>query len=63
MNKRDMIDMALRNLWKAKAADGADGAWRCNRGRLLIVVMVSIGIGMNKGLCQSTGKLGQPAGD
>lgn len=31
MNKRDMIDMALQQPLEAKAADGADGAWRCNR--------------------------------
>ena len=59
MNKRDMIDMALRNLWKRRLRTALT-VLGVVIGTASIVVMVSIGIGMN---CQSTGKLGQPAGD
>lgn len=48
MNKRDMIDMALRNLWKRRLRTALT-VLGVVIGTASIVVMVSIGIGMNKG--------------
>lgn len=48
MNKRDMIDMALRNLWKRRLRTVLT-VLGVVIGTASIVVMVSIGIGMNKG--------------
>ena len=48
MNKRDMIDMALRNLWKRRLRTFLT-ILGVVIGTASIVVMVSIGIGMNKG--------------
>lgn len=49
MNKRDMIDMALRNLWKRRLRTALT-VLGVVIGTASIVVMVSIGIGMNKAL-------------
>ena len=48
MNRRDMIDMALRNLWKRRLRTALT-VLGVVIGTASIVVMVSIGIGMNKG--------------
>ena len=48
MNRRDMIDMALRNLWKRRLRTVLT-VLGVVIGTASIVVMVSIGIGMNKG--------------
>ena len=48
MNKRDMIDMALRNLWKRRLRTALT-VLGVVIGTASIVVMVSIGIGMKKG--------------
>ena len=48
MNNRDMIDMALRNLWKRRLRTALT-VLGVVIGTASIVVMVSIGIGMNKG--------------
>ena len=48
MNSRDMIDMALRNLWKRRLRTALT-VLGVVIGTASIVVMVSIGIGMNKG--------------
>ncbi|MBR2382600.1 MAG: ABC transporter permease [Anaerotignum sp.] len=51
MNKKDMIDMALRNLWKRKVRTVLT-VLGVVIGTASIVVMVSIGIGMNKGFAE-----------
>ena len=51
MNTRDMIDMALRNLWKRKVRTVLT-VLGVVIGTASIVVMVSIGIGMNKGFAE-----------
>ena len=51
MNTRDMIDMALRNLLKRKVRTVLT-ILGVVIGTASIVVMVSIGIGMNKGFAQ-----------
>ena len=48
MNRRDMIDMALRNLWKRRLRTALT-VLGVVIGTASIVVMVSIGIGMNQG--------------
>ena len=49
MNRRDTIDMALRNLWKRRLRTALT-VLGVVIGTASIVVMVSIGIGMNKAL-------------
>jgi len=51
MNKKDMIDMALRNLWKRKVRTVLT-VLGVVIGTASIVVMVSIGIGMNEGFAE-----------
>ena len=51
MNTRDMIDMAIRNLWKRKVRTILT-VLGVVIGTASIVVMVSIGIGMNKGFAE-----------
>ena len=51
MNKKDIIDMALRNLWKRKLRTVLT-VLGVIIGTASIVVMISIGIGMNKGFAK-----------
>ena len=51
MNKKDMIDMSLRSLWKRKVRTILT-VLGVVIGTASIVVMVSIGIGMNQGFAE-----------
>lgn len=57
MNKRDLIDMAVRNLWKRKLRTLLT-VLGVVIGTASIVVMVSIGIGMNEGFAEQLSQWG-----
>ena len=57
MNKKDMIDMSLRSLWKRKLRTALT-VLGVVIGTASIVVMISIGIGMNQGFAEQLASWG-----